>query len=309
MEERNVNVHGELIIRLGVNIFMISLGIKVYDLLLKNKYGHLFLMQSGLYISMILVWSSMDLLGGIYMSGKSDTWLIFPLIFTSLLKAVGVVLVYSDRLNCLLSLLSYLLLAILLYWRMKGKKVVIQQTSLIKLPDKKISIYLSEKDFNYLFLWYVLTAVLVSYFYDQFIFQWEKLSRQVMVPLGFLTIILEATLTVYYFIFLSQLTENKRFAQLMIERERYKDVYQLIQRLLLEKKVRMKGEDVTEELCRWVSYGVFQVFGTDNLKKVKPDEAILLRLSLNARIFFSNEQTILETGVIVSDGGMIGRIS
>ncbi|WP_165038219.1 hypothetical protein [Enterococcus sp. ZJ1622] len=304
-----MNVHGELIIRLGVNIFMISLGIKVYDLLLKNKYGHLFLMQSGLYISMILVWSSMDLLGGIYMSGKSDTWLIFPLIFTSLLKAVGVVLVYSDRLNCLLSLLSYLLLAILLYWRMKGKKVVIQQTSLIKLPDKKISIYLSEKDFNYLFLWYVLTAVLVSYFYDQFIFQWEKLSRQVMVPLGFLTIILEATLTVYYFIFLSQLTENKRFAQLMIERERYKDVYQLIQRLLLEKKVRMKGEDVTEELCRWVSYGVFQVFGTDNLKKVKPDEAILLRLSLNARIFFSNEQTILETGVIVSDGGMIGRIS
>lgn len=306
MEGRNMNVHGELIIRLGVNIFMISLGIKVYDLLLKNKYGHLFLMQSGLYISMILIWASLDLLGGIYMS---DKWLIFPLMFTSLLKAMGVVLEYSDCLNCLLSLISYLFLAILLYWRMKGRKVVIQQTSMIKLPDKKISIYLSEKDFNYLFLWYVLTAVLVSYFYDQFIFQWEKLPRQVMIPLGLLTIVLETTLTVYYFIFFSQLTENRRFIRMIIEKDRYKDIYQLIQRLLLEEKVRIKGEDVTEELCRWVSYGVFQVFGTDNLKKVKPDEAILLRLTPNARIFFSNEQTILETGVVVCDGGMIGRTS
>ncbi|MET1109130.1 hypothetical protein [Enterococcus faecium] len=301
-----MNVHGELIIRLGVNIFMISLGIEVYDLLLKNKYGHLFLMQSGLYISMILIWASLDLLGGIYMS---DKWLIFPLMFTSLLKDMGVVLEYSDRLNCLLSLISYLFLAILLYWRMKGRKVVIQQTSMIKLPDKKISIYLSEKDFNYLFLWYVLTAVLVSYFYDQFIFQWEKLPRQVMIPLGLLTIVLETTLTVYYFIFFSQLTENRRFIRMIIEKDRYKDVYQLIQRLLLEKKVRIKGEDVTEELCRWVSYGVFQVFGTDNLKRVKLDEAILLRLTPNARIFFSNEQTILETGVVVCDGGMIGRTS
>ncbi|EMF0115525.1 hypothetical protein OUS11_002111 [Enterococcus hirae] len=237
-----------------------------------------------------------------------EKWLLFPTIIYSCLKVIGVVLVYSDCLNCLLNIISYLFLAILFYFWNKRKKRIIQQTFVIPLPSKKIPFFVPIETGYYLFLWHLVTVMWVMSTYEQFIFHWVILTRQVAIPCGILFVLLEILLTSYYFIFLSQLTENKRFAQLMMEKGRYEVSYQLIQRLLLEEKVRIKGEDVTEELCRWVSYGVFQVFGTDNLKKVKPDESILLRLTPNARIFFSNEQTILETGVVVSDGGMMEKI-
>ncbi|NRE10385.1 hypothetical protein DBN70_14995, partial [Enterococcus faecalis] len=156
-----------IFIKIGVILLMLNVGVKVVESILKNNYGAKFLLQLGSLFLVVIGIASMDLVGSYFNQG----WLLFPLMINSLLKPLGISLIYSDKLNVWLTMIGVGITLLMVYIVTRKKKSTSDKKR-IKLFDlyTNIPIYVYLKVFNYFFFWIGLTTFLLYYSYYSYIF-------------------------------------------------------------------------------------------------------------------------------------------
>lgn len=288
-----------IFIKIGVILLMLNVGVKVVESILKNNYGAKFLLQLGSLFLVVIGIASMDLVGTYFNQG----WLLFPSMINSLLAPLGISLVYSDKLNVWLTMIGVGITLLMVYIVTRKNKSTSDKKR-IKLFDLStdIPIYVYIKDFNYLFLWIVLTTFLLYYSYYSYIFDLGSMDKRIAIPLLILCGIFELLFTLTHYLFLKELNQINFMISLLGDKEKHSDTIAKIDMLLTGKTVYVQGKEISNEFKACVDACVFEVIGTEQIRNIKLEDTVQIKLTELAKKIFSNQEEILSNGIVLYEG-------
>ena len=285
-----------IFIKIGVILLMLNVGVKVVESILKNNYGAKFLLQLGSLFLVVIGIASMDLVGSYFNQG----WLLFPLMINSLLKPLGISLIYSVKLNVWLTMIGVGITLLMVYIVTRKKKSTSDKKR-IKLFDlyTNIPIYVYLKDFNYLFFWIGLTTFLLYYSYYSYIFDLGSMEKKIAIPLLVLCGIFELLFTLTHYFFLKELNQISFMVSLLGNKENHSDTISKIDRLLAGKMVYVQGKEIGDEFKACVDTCVFEVIGTEQIRNIKLEDTVQIKLTGLAKKIFSKQEEILSNGIVI----------
>ncbi|EMW5404084.1 hypothetical protein AAFA94_002634 [Enterococcus faecalis] len=285
-----------IFIKIGVILLMLNVGVKIVESILKKNYGAKFLLQLGFLFLVVIGIASMDLVGMYFNHG----WLLFPSMINSFLEPLGISLVYSDKLNVWLTMIG-VGITLLMVYIVARKKEGTSDKKKIKLFDlcTNIPVYVYIRDFNYLFLWIGLTTFLLYYSYYSYIFDLGSMDKRIAIPLLVLCGIFELLLTLTHYFFIKELNQISFMISLLGNKENHSDTISKIDSLLAGKTVYVQGKEIDDEFKACVDMCVFEVIGIEQIRSIKLEDTVQIKLTGFAKKIFSNQEEILSNGIVI----------
>lgn len=293
-----------ILLEIGGFFLLISILLEGLKAAYKNKYSRSFVYTVSIVLFMVIFILTLDFVFSFW----NERWLLFPALINSIKQLLtGTAYDYSDLLNFKLSFYGVLGTFCLVYMVFLIKASIVKGKKVIRLdPKKDIPLYMPIKEFSYVYSWLVLTTISVMTIFSSLVFDLSSLDKRLFIGGATLLGIWELLLTIYFFESFKQIKRDILLLELLEKKKRLSDIFEIINMLLIENTVVLTQSDVSRieqrehilALC--ISY---EVFVTPKLIQTK-DETIRISLSRAAKIFFQNQEDILNEGLIVGELNM-----
>jgi hypothetical protein len=275
---------------------MISLLIKVYDSIMKNRAGGPFLLMLVSIVGSTGVYLATDKLFSILINDQLV--MSSRLVKSVLLTPFGIA--YSIAYDPLINLFFLLILSVAIYRISWNKTVLIRNKRYMYIGS--LSVYQSFDEIRWVVCWVILTLNLSYFYFYHFLYpeSFNQTAESIYRYSCVLASIFWVLLAVRMIITIQEWLFFLNGYAVLKDTKEYSQVHQLLDDHDSEEFV-LNGSEITFGLEKCIDNGLFEIRGAESIRQVKETDQVRIRVKKTMKEIYKEKETILSEGLFLDN--------